>query len=276
MIKFLLTYCFVFSLGAYWGQKDIESQLKETKYPKPGNSDLKKEWRKSPSGIVDFNTYSNEEETAPSIDVDQKTDSILEQHHTTYQKYLSKKKAREKNLLKEPELPEMPAIEGPEIEEPDLFEPGKVPSWILKLLLFIVVGIGLIFLFYTLIKNSGKLSRPYHTYDEFWNPEIVPVSDLEKRLETALKKENYREAIRIYFTLILKELIRLKQIKWHRDKTNHDYLFQMKSVVYRPSFGQCVHIFEVVWYGDYAIDRSRYEEICPVLQTFLSTLKSNE
>jgi hypothetical protein len=170
----------------------------------------------------------------------------------------------------------MPSIDGPDFDEPDISKPGTIPPWILNVLLFIVVGLGLFILFYLIIKNSGKSLTNFKRYDDYWNPEIVPVSDLEKRLAQAIAKEKYREAVRIYFTLILKELIRLNQIKWTREKTNNEYLIGLKNSEFRSAFQSCIHVFDVIWYGEYEIDKSRFNEVEPTLASFLNTLKAHE
>lgn len=116
----------------------------------------------------------------------------------------------------------------------------------------------------------------FKKFDEYWNPEIVPVSDLENRLKKAITKEKYREAVRVYFTLILKELIRLNQIKWTREKTNHEYLMGLKNKTHYAPFSACIHVFDVIWYGEYEIDKHRFNEVEPTLSAFLNTLKTRE
>jgi len=99
---------------------------------------------------------------------------------------------------------------------------------------------------------------------------------LEKRLEQAIVKEKYREAVRIYFTFILKELIRLNEIKWTREKTNHEYFIGLKNSAFRSAFQSCIHVFAVIWYGEYEIDKSRFNEVEPTFASFLNTLKVHE
>jgi len=261
--------------GLVSGQTSLEKQVENTKYPKAGNYNLKKEWANSPGGII--NPLDLEEPLMNErINTQQYLDSVLLDHHIIYQKHLAKNIAREKNLLKEPELPELPKFESPDFDEPDIANPDAMPKWILNVLLFIIVGAGLILIFYLIIKNADKLGTKFQTFDEQWNPEIIPSSDFEARLAIALKKERYREVIRIYFTLILKELIRLNQIKWTREKTNHEYLITLKNKQYYVDFSRCIHVFDVVWYGEYEIDRTRYEEVVPQLISFLTCLKSHE
>ena len=268
----LIIYCFIGCFGVLHAQDGIEEALKNTRYTKQGNQKLKKEWNNGSGGIIQSKDVSDGE----LEDKHAYSDSILAYYHEKYQAHLSKKQAREKNLLKEPELPEMPTFEGPDFDEPDIPEPGTMPPWILNVLLFIVVGFGLFIIFYLILKNSGKSINNFKKFDEYWNPEIVPVIDLENRLKQAMMKEKYREAVRVYFTLILKELIRLNQIKWTREKTNHEYLMGLKNKAYYTPFSACIHIFDVIWYGEYEIDKHRFNEVEPTLRAFLNTLKTHE
>lgn len=266
--------CFFIYSGLVVGQPSLDKQVENTKYPKAGNYNLNKEWNNG-SGL--FPEESTDVYTEDDVENNEHySDSILLHYHEKYQEHLAKKITREKNLLKEPELPEMPKFESPDFDEPNIAEPDAMPKWILNVLLFIVVGVGLVLIFYLIIKNADKFGSKFQTFDEQWNPEIIPSADFESRLANALKKERYREAIRIYFTLILKELIRLNQIKWTRDKTNHEYLITLKNKEYYADFARCIHVFDVVWYGEYEINRTRYEEVVPQLINFLNKLKSHE
>lgn len=273
MKAFILNLLIFLSIGSSLAQHPLKQELKNTSYPKQGNDQLKKEWNNSPGGIIQSSDYTDEFiiENKPVY-----SDSILAHYHEKYQEHLAKKQVREKNLLKEPELPEMPSIDGPDFDEPDIGKPGTIPPWVLNVLLFIIVGLGLFLIFYLIIKNSGKSLPNFKRYDDYWNPEIVPITDLEKRLNHAITKEKYREAVRIYFTLILKELIRLNQINWTREKTNHEYLIGLKNSGFRTAFQSCIHVFDVIWYGEYEIDKSRFNEVEPILTSFLNTLKAHE
>ncbi|MFM7595232.1 MAG: hypothetical protein ACKO4Y_03540 [Flavobacteriales bacterium] len=270
----LLNIFLSLSVGICIAQHPLKQELKNIRYPSQGNNHLKEEWTRSSGGIIESSQYTSDEYIIENKQA--YSDSVLAHHHDLYQEHLSKKQAQEKNLLKEPELPGMPSFDSPDFDEPDIPKPGTIPPWILNVLLFIVVGLGLFLIFYLIIKNSSKSNAHFKKYDDYWNPEIVPKSDLEYRLEKALLKEKYREAVRIYFTLILKELIRLNYIKWTREKTNHEYLTALKNPDFRHSFQSCIHVFDVIWYGEYEIDKSRFSEVEPTLLTFLNTLKANE
>ena len=92
----------------------------------------------------------------------------------------------------------------------------------------------------------------------------------------AIIREDFREAIRVYFTMILQELIALDLIKWKREKTNHQYIQELKDIQIKSSQSKCTRLFEIVWYGEYEIDRTKFEELKPHFISFITTLKSKK
>ena len=112
-----------------------------------------------------------------------------------------------------------------------------------------------------------------------WNPDLITKSELELRLEEAMLRGDYRACIRIYFTFILKEMIRLKRIKWKKDLTNFDYLLQVQSnkKIERTdfeSFSESIRIYDLVWYGEYDIKNEEYSELSPILANYYKHLNS--
>ncbi|MBM3184746.1 MAG: hypothetical protein FJZ67_00460 [Bacteroidetes bacterium] len=184
-----------------------------------------------------------------------------------------------KKEMKETEMAEPPEFDPPDINEPDIDidapDPTKISqsTWktILILLLFAAVITGL----YFWLKKQNSNPKFVQEFDDDWNPEIITKSELDIRLENALINENYRECIRIYFTIILQLLIAQEIIKWKREKTNHEYLFEMKSGSIKKPFSDCIRIFDLVWYGEYELDKNRFEKIQMRFQTLLNDLNAN-
>jgi hypothetical protein len=74
-------------------------------------------------------------------------------------------------------------------------------------------------------------------------------SDLDRFIREALEKENYSQAVRLYYLAIIKELSLKKWIKWKKDKTNRDYIRELSNTKYQGSFRNVTRMFERVWYG---------------------------
>ena len=179
------------------------------------------------------------------------------------------------------EIPDIdpPDIDGPDIDLPDINLP-TISQSVWKVLLFILVFAVVFTLAYLIIKNRKPSDKKVIIdVDDEWNPEVISKTELELRLEAAIEKEDYRECIRIYFTFILKELIRKSWINWKKEKTNHHYFIELSSSSTKQgdtnamSFGECIRIYDLVWYGDYKIDRDIYELLKPTLENYYQSLE---
>lgn len=168
-----------------------------------------------------------------------------------------------------------PDIDGPNIKVPDINAPDFLTSagfW--KTLLFIILFLAAIWIFYILIKNK----RPTNTkvvvqnVENDWNPEVISKTELELLLEKAIAQEDFRECIRIYFMFILKELTHNGSIKWRPEKTNYDYILEMRAKNYSDGFEESVRIYDIVWYGDYDITKDIYERLQPSLVKYYQSL----
>lgn len=178
----------------------------------------------------------------------------------------------------------------PKISEPDKFEidppqisPPNIPdvngpmiSPLVWKVILIILGILLLaWITYLIVKNYRYVPAPsqgnFSPAD--WNPELIPKTELELRLEAAIAENNYRECVRIWFTFILKESIRLRKIKWKKDLTNFDYLIQMSGKDGYSDFCESVRIYDLVWYGEYDIGENEYLSLVPHLQKNYENLK---
>lgn len=174
----------------------------------------------------------------------------------------------------------LPDIDPPDIDAPDLpdVDPPTISEDFWKVLLIIILAALAIFLIYWFLKNKKprdkKIAPDFVDLD--WNPEIITKTELELRLDDALNQENYRECVRIYFTFILKELIRKNWIQWKKEKTNHIYLIEMTGKPNTHLFSEAVRIYDLVWYGEYQIDKMVYEQLQPVLNKYYKMLSEDK
>lgn len=97
-------------------------------------------------------------------------------------------------------------------------------------------------------------------------------SDLMRWLRKVVEEKNYRLALRIYYLIIIKELATRGLINWKKEKTNMDYLYEMRGHNTYDHFEEITGIYQLIWYGEknmgdkYLIDmshkfRSYYESI---------------
>jgi hypothetical protein len=102
----------------------------------------------------------------------------------------------------------------------------------------------------------------------------IPESELDRFLREALERNDYRLAVRIYYLMVLKELSGRKMISWRKEKTNYDYLAEMRTAIHYGGFRDITLIFERSWYGERFLDKNNYEEASQRFENFLVSLKA--
>lgn len=178
--------------------------------------------------------------------------------------------------LKQPDPITLPEIDPPEIDPPDIpnVDAPDKEFWktIFTLLIIAVIGVILYFFFKNFKPKDAVISSK-RMFD--WNPHELSKDQLQLKLEDALKDADFRLAVRIWFTTILKELIEQKKIVWHKEKTNHLYVHELFGKTEYNSFRECVRVYDLIWYGEYAITEKEYKEVLPILQNTMDLIKNN-
>ena len=96
-------------------------------------------------------------------------------------------------------------------------------------------------------------------------------SDLDRFIREALEKENYSQAVRLYYLAIIKELSLKRWIRWKKDKTNRDYIRELSNTNFQNSFRNVTRMFERVWYGKQKLNGSDFKSsLQPSLKDLLN------
>ena len=178
--------------------------------------------------------------------------------------------------VERPDPIELPDLDTPDIDIPDLdidIDPPTIPAAVWKGLLFILIFAVILLVVYLIMKNKKPSNKKVVVdVENDWNPEVITKTELENRLDEAMLNEDYRECVRIYFTFILKELIRKSWVTWRKEKTNYHYVIEMHKRPGASGFNECVRIYDLVWYGDYHIDKEIFELLQPSLEAYYKSL----
>ncbi len=143
---------------------------------------------------------------------------------------------------------------------------------VLRGLLYVLISALVIFILFTIfsgIKVTKRIKPETKTGIE--EIEDIEVIDAESGLEVALKAENYREAIRMLFIKLLQILVEENSIQWKPEKTNRDYLKEMKNHDRVRHFNNLVIAYERIWYGSEPIDKLFFDYLRADYEKFYST-----
>lgn len=251
------------------GKKTIEYR-KDKKYKGP------QEWGNYGPTAIRWYDYSSNESIDQSSAGIENNDAMIKRDRLKRYGY-AEGEAERAPEVKKPEPLEIPDIEIPDYDGPDLipdvdFSINSPNFWRTILIVFIFIAV-IIALYFWLKNRIPRRNAPLKSEELNWNPQLVSQTELDYLLDLAIKRERYREAIRIYFTAILKELIRLKLIRWKKEKTNHHYQLELTGKSMYESFSKCAGVYELVWYGKYEINQAVFNELKPSLHFFYQQLK---
>ncbi len=269
IVFFLFLSCLSIAQESSVGKKNIEYR-KEKTYKGP------QEWENYGPAAIRWYENTSEGTIDQGVEGINNDDAMIDRDRLKRYGQNGSRDIDKGPLLKKPEPVELPDIELPEYEGPDLlpdidFSDSSPNFW--KTLLFIFLFIAVLAGLYFWLKNrSPRAYQPLTSEELEWNPELVAQSELDRLLEKAIQEERYREAIRIYFTAILKELIRLNLIRWKKEKTNHHYQLELTGKSLYENFSKCVSVYELVWYGKYDINQVVFNELKPTVHLFYQQL----
>jgi len=130
--------------------------------------------------------------------------------------------------------------------------------------IFWILAIGLFgYLVYRLfLSNSSFLSRNRKNIaSDIAVVEEQNPSDPDALLRNAIKSGNYRLAVRYLYLQSLRRLSEKKFIEISTNKTNYEYVTEIRRHKFANEFASLTLQYEYVWYGEYPVDERLFEQI---------------
>ena len=139
----------------------------------------------------------------------------------------------------------------------------------------VVILITIALLIFTLIKLLGKTgnanAKVYMdniSIEELTEENFIE-TDLEKLLRIALESNDYRSAVRVLYLSTIQQLNSTGLILWKKDKTNKDFLREMRKHSNYKTFRDITLAYEIVWYGDRQIELQQFTSLKNIVDNFL-------
>ncbi len=140
----------------------------------------------------------------------------------------------------------------------------SVVVFILKTIAILVV----IFVVYLIVKAILNKEGQW-IFGKNANKKIVSVDEIERNLhetdfeklvkETLLAGQK-RISIRYFYLWLLKRMSEKGIIEWDIEKTNSDYLYEIKNDTLREEFAYLSYLYNYIWYGEFDLEESTFEK----------------
>lgn len=141
---------------------------------------------------------------------------------------------------------------------------SQITNVVIRLFAIILVGFLLYFIIKFLINNNGlsffgKKNKKVEINEEELHENIHEIN-FPQSIAKFENDGDYRSAVRYQFLYILKKLSDKKLILWNPEKTNKDYVAELKANHLKNDFYNLSYIFDYVWYGEFSIDQNSYDK----------------
>lgn len=138
----------------------------------------------------------------------------------------------------------------------------NITTWLFKAVSILVLLAVVYFLVRILISHKGKWffqqenqSLPIDIND---TQQLIESADFRQLILASEKQGNTRQGIRLFYLWLLKDLKDKGLIAWLPEKTNADYLAELRDEGLRRQFTYLSYLYNFIWYGEFSITDSDY------------------
>ncbi len=139
------------------------------------------------------------------------------------------------------------------------------PDWVGEWFFYLLAAAGIAFAIVRLLRMDlggvfyGKREQARLAFETV--AEDLHETDFDQLIDEAVAARHYRRAVRLLYLKTLKALVARHLIDWQRDKTNQEYVDELRAPALRRPFAALTTLFEYVWYGDFPVDETVFGRV---------------
>lgn len=97
--------------------------------------------------------------------------------------------------------------------------------------------------------------------------------DPDLMISEAVKNKDFRTAVRYYYIRSLKHLAGKEMIEWQVNKTNSQYIKELREPGIKNPFEKLTLLFEKAWYGGTNLEEAHFEEARNLFEAFYQAVE---
>lgn len=145
-----------------------------------------------------------------------------------------------------------------------------------RTIIYIILGVLFLLILYRIVVVNNLFmlpsSRKRNDATETLENEMDD-NNLEAKIEQAIGDNNYRAAIRFMYLKTLQSLNHKGWIRYHAQTTNNEYINQVNAYGVGNEFRFLTHIYEYVWYGEFALTKEQFHKVQQSFQHFVNAAR---
>ncbi|NII25730.1 DUF4129 domain-containing protein [Pseudoflavitalea sp. X16] len=145
-----------------------------------------------------------------------------------------------------------------------------------RMIMYIILGVVFVLIIYrVIVVNNLYMTGASRRRKEEAITEEREIDDenLDQKIQSAIREGNYRSAIRFMYIKSLRSLHEKGWIRYHAQATNYEYINQVHPYGIGNEFRFLTHVYEYVWYGEFALSEDQFNRVQQNFQHFFNTVK---
>ncbi|MBS0026637.1 DUF4129 domain-containing protein [Chitinophaga sp. 22321] len=130
-------------------------------------------------------------------------------------------------------------------------------------MILLLIGLGLLVYWYMKTNGMSFFRKPklIEGLEEIQEEELHSAGEYQEKINAAVAAGDMRQAIRWWYLYTLFQLAGREMIVPGREKTNNDYLRNMRSSPYYKKFAALTLDYEYIWYGGFDVSEDNFRNI---------------
>ncbi|WP_432670134.1 DUF4129 domain-containing protein [Flavobacterium sp. SM2513] len=116
------------------------------------------------------------------------------------------------------------------------------------------------------LKSDKNIIR----YDEI--EKNLHLVNFEKLIKDSIQSGEHRLSVRYYYLFLLKKMSEKQLIEWDVEKTNSDYIYEIKSPELKANFEYLSYLYNYIWYGEFDISIEEFEKAKKAFDTTIHSI----
>ncbi len=144
---------------------------------------------------------------------------------------------------------------------------------IIRFILWTIALLAVLYLLFQVFAGKQNLfarNKKLQTASQAEEVSNLPALSPIQLAQQAAAAGDYRKAVRYQFLYILQLLAERKKIILLPQKTNEQYLAELKDAEQQQQFSKLILQYEYIWYGHFALNQSQYQTIEDGFRNFTS------
>lgn len=117
---------------------------------------------------------------------------------------------------------------------------------------------------------GSKSDKNLIRYDEI--EKNLHLVDFEKLIKDSINSGENRLSIRYYYLFLLKKMSEKQLIEWDVEKTNSDYIYEIKSPQLKANFEYLSYLYNYIWYGEFELSLQEFEKAKKAFDTTIQSI----